>query len=86
VHQVRRSFFRPGDAALQLDGTPDADLNGPVGQDQSLHFAGPQTAIQADGDHAHTHTTVFHGTGGSLFGIHLVKTLLTVVTLGLYYY
>jgi len=29
---------------------------------------------------------VFHGTGGTLFGIHLVNTLLTLVTLGFYYY
>jgi uncharacterized membrane protein YjgN (DUF898 family) len=29
---------------------------------------------------------VFHGTGGTLFGIHLVNTLLTLVTLGIYYY
>lgn len=28
----------------------------------------------------------FHGTGGTLFGIHLVNTLLTLVTLGFYYY
>lgn len=29
---------------------------------------------------------VFHGTGGTLFGIHLINTLLTLVTLGIYYY
>jgi hypothetical protein len=29
---------------------------------------------------------VFHGTGGTFFGIHLVNTLLTFVTLGFYYY
>ena len=28
----------------------------------------------------------FHGTGGTLFGIHLVNTLLTIVTLGFYYF
>jgi uncharacterized membrane protein YjgN (DUF898 family) len=28
----------------------------------------------------------FHGTGGTLFGIHLVNTLLTLVTLGVYYF
>ena len=33
-----------------------------------------------------SYTTVFHGTGGTLFGIHLVNTLLTFVTLGLYYF
>jgi uncharacterized membrane protein YjgN (DUF898 family) len=29
---------------------------------------------------------VFHGTGGTLFGIHIVNTLLTLVTLGFYYF
>lgn len=33
-----------------------------------------------------TQTGVFHGTGGTLFGIHLVNTLLTLLTLGIYYY
>ena len=28
----------------------------------------------------------FHGTGGSLFGIHIVNVLLTLVTLGVYYF
>ncbi len=28
----------------------------------------------------------FHGTGGTLFGIHLVNVLLTLVTLGIYYF
>ena len=28
----------------------------------------------------------FHGTGGTLFGIHIVNTLLTLVTLGFYYF
>jgi uncharacterized membrane protein YjgN (DUF898 family) len=28
----------------------------------------------------------FHGTGGTLFGIHIVNTLLTIVTLGFYYF
>ena len=29
---------------------------------------------------------VFHGAGGTLFGIHLVNTLFTLLTLGFYYY
>ena len=28
----------------------------------------------------------FHGTGGTLFGIHIVNVLLTIVTLGVYYF
>lgn len=35
---------------------------------------------------AQTHTAVFHGSGGSLFGIHLINALLTLVTLGIYYF
>ena len=29
---------------------------------------------------------VFHGVGGSLFGIHIVNILLSIVTLGSYYF
>jgi uncharacterized membrane protein YjgN (DUF898 family) len=32
------------------------------------------------------HRLVFHGRGGSLFGIHIVNVLLTLVTLGVYYF
>ena len=32
------------------------------------------------------HRMSFHGTGGSLFGIHIVNLFLTVVTLGFYYF
>ncbi|HWU40518.1 MAG TPA: DUF898 family protein, partial [Candidatus Acidoferrum sp.] len=32
------------------------------------------------------HRLVFHGTGGSLFGISIVNTFLTIITLGIYYY
>jgi uncharacterized membrane protein YjgN (DUF898 family) len=32
------------------------------------------------------HRFVFHGRGGSLFGIHIVNVLLTIVTLGVYYF
>ena len=33
-----------------------------------------------------TFTAQFHGAGGSLFGIHLINSLLTIATLGLYYF
>lgn len=72
--------------ALLPDGTPHTEVNEPVGLDQPLHLAEQQTAIQTDGGCAHTYTATFYGTGGSLFGIHLVNTLLTLVTLGFYYY
>lgn len=32
------------------------------------------------------HWLTFHGTGGSLFGIHIVNMLLTILTLGIYYF
>jgi uncharacterized membrane protein YjgN (DUF898 family) len=31
-------------------------------------------------------TPTFHGTGGTLFGIHIVNTLLTILTFGFYYF
>lgn len=48
-----------------------------------------QEATRAEGTQrlgSQSRNTVFHGVGGTLFGIHLVNTLLTLVTLGLYYY
>ena len=41
---------------------------------------------EREGERDHIYRTHFHGTGGSLFGIHLVNALLTIITLGLYYY
>ena len=32
------------------------------------------------------HRLAFHGTGGTLFGLHVVNVLLTLVTLGIYYF
>ncbi|MFQ5802531.1 MAG: YjgN family protein [Candidatus Methylomirabilales bacterium] len=48
-----------------------------MAQDVSLYPAG------SDG---HLHGLFFHGTGGSLFGIYIVNRLLTVITLGIYYF
>lgn len=79
-------FFVVAMPVVQPDGTLQTETNEPVGQDQSLRIAEPQTAILADRDRAQAYTTAFHGAGGSLFGIHLVNTLLTLVTLGFYYY
>ena len=33
-----------------------------------------------------THRLAFHGAGGSLLGIHIVNVLLTIITLGVYYF
>ncbi len=38
------------------------------------------------GSDGHAHGLFFHGTGGSLFGIHIVNMFLTIITLGIYYF
>lgn len=38
------------------------------------------------GSDGQAHQLFFHGTGGSLFGIHIVNMLLTILTLGIYYF
>ncbi|MDH5643397.1 MAG: DUF898 family protein, partial [Gemmatimonadota bacterium] len=70
-----------------------ADVRGPeayedVEQSHRLPTGDEQEASHADSDRARdrVYRTRFHGTGGSLFGIHLVNALLTIVTFGLYYY
>jgi uncharacterized membrane protein YjgN (DUF898 family) len=45
--------------------------------------AGPPPEAPGPGLRRHP---VFHGSGGTLFGIHLVNTLLTLVTFGFYYF
>lgn len=44
----------------------------------------PQPQPQPDSNE--THFLSFHGTGGSLFGIHIVNIFLTLITLGVYYF
>lgn len=64
--------------SLAADDTPHQN---PISVDQE--------AVKAEGAQrlgATRHNAIFHGTGGTLFGIHLVNTLLTLVTLGFYYY
>ncbi|MDH5668969.1 MAG: DUF898 family protein, partial [Nitrospira sp.] len=57
-------------------------------EEHPLSIDDEQESAQAEqeGEREQTYRTYFHGTGGSLFGIHLVNALLTLVTLGLYYY
>lgn len=43
-------------------------------------------AAQTDSQRGHVWKLRFHGTGGSLFGIHIVNMLLTALTLGIYYF
>jgi uncharacterized membrane protein YjgN (DUF898 family) len=45
--------------------------------------AGPPPEAPGSGPLRHP---IFHGSGGTLFGIHLVNTLLTLVTFGFYYF
>ena len=57
-------------------------------EEHPLSIDDEQESAQAEqeGEQEQTYLAHFHGTGGSLFGIHLVNALLTLVTLGLYYY
>src|SRR5215475_359757 len=43
---------------------------------------GPPPPLEVDG----VRNPVFHGSGGTLFGIHVVNALLILVTLGIYYF
>lgn len=54
----------------------------PIGDEQEAGHADTDSDRARDREYR----TRFHGTGGSLFGIHLVNALLTIVTFGLYYY
>ncbi len=76
--------------AMSTKGLNDAGFSPVI--DEAPH----QDAMSVDQEGVRTEDTqrpgsklqraVFHGTGGTLFGIHLVNTLLTLVTLGFYYY
>lgn len=45
-----------------------------------------EATLYPAGSDGHVHGLFFHGTGGSLFGIHIVNMFLTVITLGTYYF
>jgi uncharacterized membrane protein YjgN (DUF898 family) len=71
-----------------------AALGGPARPATSPHPEAPQpsppssqpTPSVAETDQGEVHQLFFHGSGGSLFGIHIVNMFLTVVTLGIYYF
>jgi uncharacterized membrane protein YjgN (DUF898 family) len=46
----------------------------------------PKGALSADKGAGQSHRFSFHGTGGALFGIYVVNMLLTIITLGFYYF
>jgi uncharacterized membrane protein YjgN (DUF898 family) len=48
-------------------------------------FRQPRPSV-AETDQGEVRQLFFHGSGGSLFGIHIVNMFLTVVTLGIYYF
>ncbi len=73
---------------LLHDESHDAMSNQHINRDRSAYTADEKVTGLSAGEKAkaQTYATVFHGSGGSLFGIHLVNTLLTLVTLGIYYF
>jgi len=85
----RPSFFRkpaPGASSVPhrpLAAPPPAPPAEPPPPGPPEHPSGPPP--EGPGLAALRRPT-FHGTGGTLFGIHLVNTLLTLVTFGVYYF
>jgi uncharacterized membrane protein YjgN (DUF898 family) len=71
----------PLDEAPQSHVVPEA-----FRQDPKLGDPEPIRAEEDQRLNSNSRKAVFHGAGGTLFGIHLVNTLLTVLTLGFYYY
>jgi len=81
-------FFVVARPASVIDDEGIAGSCEHVDEERPLSFDHEQDAGQSEGEgeRDRIYRTHFHGTGGSLFGIHLVNALLTLVTLGLYYY
>jgi uncharacterized membrane protein YjgN (DUF898 family) len=81
----RPSFFRkpepPGPRSQSL--TPPPPAAPPPPERAPLPPSGPPPEPP---DPAALRRPTFHGTGGTLFGIHVVNTLLTLITLGIYYF
>lgn len=72
---------------LAADPTPSMAQEAPpyIPQAPPPSMAQEATLYPAGSD-GHVHGLFFHGTGGSLFGIHIVNMFLTVITLGTYYF
>lgn len=81
-------FFVVAMPEVSHDGSTDGRSTRQIDLDRSFPTADEKvTSPSVDKKKkTRTHTTVFHGSGGSLFGIHLVNALLTLVTLGVYYF
>ena len=69
------------DNAATSQAVSEASHQDPISVDQKMVPAKESQRFDSTSRKA-----VFHGAGGTLFGIHLVNTLLTLVTLGIYYY
>ena len=71
----------------QLPGPTCKSCGTPLGASSaafSAEWKSPDAGPSPQAGQAHRMS--FHGTGGSLFGIHIVNLFLTVVTLGFYYF
>jgi hypothetical protein len=70
------------------DESLDAGSRRQIDKDRSVAIADERGTGPSVGENGkvQTYTTVFHGSGGSLFGVHVVNALLTLVTLGMYYF
>ena len=76
---------------LQLPGPTCASCQAPLRSSPRAPSPPPEQRPPAGGPGlgpgTHTmHRLAFHGAGGSLLGIHIVNVLLTIVTLGVYYF
>src|SRR5260370_16227334 len=84
-----RSFFpKPGPpgAPPRAPRPPAAPPPGPRPSPPSVYVSppsGPGPELPAAATVRHP---TFHGNGGTLFGIHVVNVLLTIVTFGIYYF
>jgi len=84
----RPSFFRkPGSAGSGASGRPATPPPPPVAPPPPappIPSGPPEIPLGPPPETLRRPT--FHGVGGTLFGIHVVNTLLTIVTLGVYYF
>lgn len=66
--------------------TPPAGAAPPAPPSSPAAHGGPADGAEDEGGAGQIGRLTFHGNGGSLFGIHIVNVLLTIITLGVYYF
>src|SRR5216684_937981 len=84
-----RSFFRkpgPPGAPPRSPMAPAAPPPGLPPSPPSVYVSPPSGPGPEPPAAATVRHPTFHGTGGTLFGIHVVNVLLTIVTFGIYYF